>query len=706
MEQQTPLFSGNHLGSQPDQFPSSNVVSSDQFSDKLESPNAQLDQSQSPNALSSDLFLPRQHFHGGLEIPENHRPEQPNSEFLRQLATSSWNVEQIPSPLHQQPFQGDAGLNFEPDLEELPEDSSPLHSLSSLSLRMASFVPRDRGGKDIEFELWHRRPDPHSYLGEVPNRIIRSTLPNLPIYFPPTHLDEDKGNRPSISAGRIDPNHRSDQDVTSLLKEGLVKYRENECQEATAIFTKVGKLNYEVGARWVLNAKRMVTLRQRAEEFAKQNNHVEAAKVYKQMDDERAVQLRTPWVQEWLSAEQVGGSNSAEHTFAEKIEKWEYQTFREKDVEGDMEYLENLPVGKHRNIAMGRFIQSYLGDVPLPGYLLDSGWEVGKFIGQGIAGVVVEASHSEEKAATVVACKMLRMREDYKKAIKNEVKLIQMGKTKHVVDIMGHYPWRDWWYCIFMPLADGNLTGYLNCKKGLAMDSQDAIREVIFMRRTLFTWIECLAATLEILHKRDICHGDIKPGNILIYGQTPVFADFGLAASAGEGAGSSLGSLRYAAPGAGTEGARKDAGDVFALGGVFFDMLAVISSPVLEEGSVFPTVETFAASIEEASDFFDEVAQVHESIRLNHMLGEEPCKTEGLLDLVLRHMLTFQTLRKDAASVSRMIKQVMRDKNFVNECCIAREPIERDPLADRLFEAGGPKMRRLYLEGRLGDPTA
>jgi|GEM_PF-4840073 len=82
------------------------------------------------------------------------------------------------------------------------------------------------------------------------------------------------------------------------------------------------------------------------------------------------------------------------------------------------------------------------------------------------------------------------------------------------------------------------------------------------------------ARTLHFLHTRNIVHGDLNPGNILVTSATEcVLVDFGMARRMGEPSGAGLGVPRYLAPEQYLGESLTAATDVFCLGSLFYRML-------------------------------------------------------------------------------------------------------------------------------------
>ena len=122
---------------------------------------------------------------------------------------------------------------------------------------------------------------------------------------------------------------------------------------------------------------------------------------------------------------------------------------------------------------------------------------------------------------------------------------------------------------IFMePVADHTLSTYLSSgRKSLE-------------RSATLAWLSCLASGLQHIHRKGMTHGDIKPSNIIVRNQHVLLADFGLSKSHVHARFSYLQEAitsRYAAPEMrdGRQGHQGQASDVFSLGCVFSEMLAL-----------------------------------------------------------------------------------------------------------------------------------
>ncbi|KAI9851115.1 MAG: hypothetical protein M1838_004450 [Thelocarpon superellum] len=139
--------------------------------------------------------------------------------------------------------------------------------------------------------------------------------------------------------------------------------------------------------------------------------------------------------------------------------------------------------------------------------------------------------------------------------------------------------------------------------------------------RKISQWCECLVGALYYIHTQRVRHKDIKPANILIFGESVLIADFGIAAefvnqldpvSIGtQGAKTPM----YAAPEQLDDGQRRGTGtDVFSLGCVFLEMLTVSLDVALTDFTDFRTsslgLKAFSVSELETLQWFTHLASV------------------------------------------------------------------------------------------------
>ncbi|KAK2755605.1 dual specificity mitogen-activated protein kinase kinase 1 [Colletotrichum kahawae] len=157
------------------------------------------------------------------------------------------------------------------------------------------------------------------------------------------------------------------------------------------------------------------------------------------------------------------------------------------------------------------------------------------------------------------------------KAFENELAALKALSHRHAVKLVGSYTDPHHLALIMSPIADVDLHVHLlRCEQSL--DNRK------FMLRPFFG---CLTTALAYIHSKNIRHKDIKPGNILVKGDTVYLADFGTSKLRLDGhlttnGGSKEGTPRYSAPEVGDQANRNRSSDIWSLGCVFLEMATVL----------------------------------------------------------------------------------------------------------------------------------
>eukprot|EP00521_Asterionellopsis_glacialis_P015083 CAMPEP_0195293470 /NCGR_PEP_ID=MMETSP0707-20130614/12512_1 /TAXON_ID=33640 /ORGANISM="Asterionellopsis glacialis, Strain CCMP134" /LENGTH=381 /DNA_ID=CAMNT_0040354189 /DNA_START=233 /DNA_END=1375 /DNA_ORIENTATION=- len=195
-----------------------------------------------------------------------------------------------------------------------------------------------------------------------------------------------------------------------------------------------------------------------------------------------------------------------------------------------------------------------------------SDYYVGKMIGEGSYGCVVHANHKETKrdvAIKVVDKLSLKKHPQVLQSILTEKKLLSMLDSRYVVKLLASFHDEECIYLVMECCIGGDLT-HLIQQAGIGTSAAATRRTDADTRRRQYyesipQYSLQLVNALEYIHSQGICHGDLKPDNILVTQHGCLqLADFGCAlylgsCSTGDEEQSStgtmiLGTVDYASP--------------------------------------------------------------------------------------------------------------------------------------------------------------
>lgn len=224
-------------------------------------------------------------------------------------------------------------------------------------------------------------------------------------------------------------------------------------------------------------------------------------------------------------------------------------------------------------------------------------FEVVDSLGHGSLGVVEEVRVSAQHKSFVRKRVQVPYykRKQYLKIISQEAQVLQTLSHAHIVKLIGSYSeipdsGRQFYSLLMAPVGQRDLKTFLDM---LGDKSSNRPAEWFAERKAwLQDWFRCLSSALAYIHSQGVRHQDIKPSNIIHKEGRIYFTDFSSASQFQIGQTTSTEnpartSAMYAAPEVvnGEMGtSRHGCGtDVFALGAVFSEMLAVYRGASLEE---------------------------------------------------------------------------------------------------------------------------
>ncbi|KAI4095768.1 MAG: hypothetical protein L6R37_007032 [Teloschistes peruensis] len=161
------------------------------------------------------------------------------------------------------------------------------------------------------------------------------------------------------------------------------------------------------------------------------------------------------------------------------------------------------------------------------------------------------------------------------KQLVTEIETLKRLKHRHVVEFVGSYTDPRYIGLLMSAVAEMDLSTYL-------------ARADKAMYRELRTFFGCLTRALQYLHEQNVRHKDIKPGNILVYGGNVLFTDFGLSFDFTDADSSITVSMvngmtsEYCAPEVAALESRNTSSDIWSLGVVFLEMMAVLKGKTVE----------------------------------------------------------------------------------------------------------------------------
>lgn len=166
----------------------------------------------------------------------------------------------------------------------------------------------------------------------------------------------------------------------------------------------------------------------------------------------------------------------------------------------------------------------------------------------------------------------------FRRDVRNEIEILRrLSSHPHIIRVFATYTCGRDIGIIFTPVADsGDLANYL--QNILDFGNPPTIEQCAILKRAF----GCLASGLAFIHKKAIRHKDIKPQNILIHKGIVIFTDFGIALDASlHDTTTTIGTpeaftRRYCAPEVANWAKRSRKSDIFSLGCVFIEMLAVL----------------------------------------------------------------------------------------------------------------------------------
>jgi serine/threonine protein kinase len=233
-----------------------------------------------------------------------------------------------------------------------------------------------------------------------------------------------------------------------------------------------------------------------------------------------------------------------------------------------------------------------------------------------------------------------------KQAIKAEIDIIKrLQSHPHIVDFYWSYTRANARGILLTPVAsDNDLFTYLDtirAKQGPITLQQFSILSGSF---------GCLASGLAFIHSRTIRHKDVKPKNILVHNGKMIYTDFGISLDVSGQDTTTTGQTfdltkHYCAPEVANSESRNRKADVFSLGCVFLEVIAVLE-PGYDVGA-----------FNEKIAYWKRVSEIQEN--LSRLGGSG--SSSGEVPLICRDMMEYRSAdRIEADAVLSRVQSLWR----------------------------------------------
>ena len=323
-----------------------------------------------------------------------------------------------------------------------------------------------------------------------------------------------------------------------------------------------------------------------------------------------------------------------------------------------------------------------------------------------------------------------------------EVKQLKRSQHSHIVQVVGTYTFKQDLAILLYPAAEFNLETFMESVLAESPGSTNYLNkeETQPKLRAMVTFFSCLSRAISFLHSNATKHMDIKPKNLLVkdlrynslssQGPYKIYiADFGIARSYKRAADAETDSPTsftrlYAAPEVVDQRKRGLSADIFSLGCVFAEMLAVLAESD-RDSKRKDLLAVLSADEEQPRSYYGNIPLVTQWLReINELNNHSPHFVElsPLRDRVWQ-MIDADPLRRPSAdtvvswlkvpapccllgagpdpfSAESLVKETERNEkngrtmnsrravSLYHRCVALRERLSRVPYSDHWWEDG------------------
>ena len=289
---------------------------------------------------------------------------------------------------------------------------------------------------------------------------------------------------------------------------------------------------------------------------------------------------------------------------------------------------------------------------------------------------------------TVKVSRRLRKEEAMK-----EVEHLQRLKHSHIIRVVGTYTLPQALSILLYPVADYTLDVFLESLEDELPSEERAARLY-----SVSTFLRCLAKAVAYIHEKAMKHMDIKPKNLLVrdmhnsiicnQGKYKIYvADFGIARSYQSIDDCNTESptaytKMYAAPEVVAQERRDQSADIFSLGAVYAEMLAVLAVEIKPEVSNLDLIHAIREADPTDRSYATRSSTIQSWVRELSLISygfESDTYHSHITELVARMLSIDPAERPSAATIVNNIP-------FLAFCCDVNGGSEPFEAADRRLE--------------------
>ena len=312
-----------------------------------------------------------------------------------------------------------------------------------------------------------------------------------------------------------------------------------------------------------------------------------------------------------------------------------------------------------------------------------------------------------------------------KQEVKDEIDIIKrLHPHPHIIKFYWSYTREKTFGILLTPVAsNGDLGAYLQTIQTIQANQVTQATLTSQQFSILSRSFGCLASGLAFIHSQFIRHKDIKPQNILVHNGKMIYTDFGIALDASEQDTTTTGrpdafTKRYCAPEVAKSEPRNRKSDVFSLGCVFLEIMALLA-PDVDVGTshdsvpYWKRVDTIQNILVHLGNSNTSSGQMFLICRV--MLECRSADRVGA-DVVLHHVQslrrsclepTYEFLCEDCENLPSHIKQTIANKGAVAISALSSDARSKGKINSCKEEDGKIRVESSGLPSRLAiDPQA